>query len=102
MKVIIAHSPGPREVLESVLQLPEASTVADAVQAAGLSKVASSVGIWSRKCAMDTSLRDGDRIEVYRGLRVDPKVARRERFAKQGSKAAGLFSRRRQGGKPGY
>ena len=36
-------------------------------------------------------LRDQDRIEIYRPLRVDPKVARRERFVKQGSRGAGLF-----------
>jgi putative ubiquitin-RnfH superfamily antitoxin RatB of RatAB toxin-antitoxin module len=37
-----------------------------------------------------------------RTLKVDPKVARRERFVKQGAKAAGLFSQRRAGGKAGY
>jgi sulfur carrier protein len=31
---------------------------------------------------------------------VDPKSARRERFRKQGSRAAGLFSRRRGGSAP--
>jgi putative ubiquitin-RnfH superfamily antitoxin RatB of RatAB toxin-antitoxin module len=47
-------------------------------------------------------LRDQDRVEVYRPLRVDPKVARRERFVKQGARAAGLFVKRRVGAKPGY
>ncbi|MCB2018938.1 MAG: RnfH family protein, partial [Hydrogenophaga sp.] len=47
-------------------------------------------------------LRDGDRLELYRPLRVDPKVARRERFVGQGAKAAGLFSRRRPHSKSGY
>jgi putative ubiquitin-RnfH superfamily antitoxin RatB of RatAB toxin-antitoxin module len=41
-------------------------------------------------------------LEFYRALRVDPKVARRERFNKQGSRGAGLFSKRRPGAKPGY
>jgi putative ubiquitin-RnfH superfamily antitoxin RatB of RatAB toxin-antitoxin module len=41
-------------------------------------------------------------VEIYRGLLVDPKVARRERFRKQGARAAGLFAKRRPGAKPGY
>jgi putative ubiquitin-RnfH superfamily antitoxin RatB of RatAB toxin-antitoxin module len=47
-------------------------------------------------------LRDQDRIEVYRPLLVDPKVARRERFVKQGARGAGLFAKKRQGAKAGY
>jgi putative ubiquitin-RnfH superfamily antitoxin RatB of RatAB toxin-antitoxin module len=47
-------------------------------------------------------LQDGDRLEVYRPLRVDPKVARRERFKGQGARTAGLFAKRRPGAKPGY
>jgi putative ubiquitin-RnfH superfamily antitoxin RatB of RatAB toxin-antitoxin module len=31
---------------------------------------------------------------VYRPLQVDPKVARRERFRQQGTRAAGLFARK--------
>ena len=47
-------------------------------------------------------LPEGDRVEIYRSLRVDPKVARRERFRGQGVKRAGLFSKKREGGKAGY
>jgi hypothetical protein len=39
---------------------------------------------------------------VYRALKVDPKVARRERFARQGARTTGLFARQRPGGKSGY
>jgi hypothetical protein len=38
---------------------------------------------------MDQVLRDRDRVEVYRPLLVDPKVARRERFRRQGARAPG-------------
>jgi hypothetical protein len=41
-------------------------------------------------------------VEVYRGLLVDPKVARRERFKSQGSRGAGLFAKKRPGAKSGY
>ena len=63
------------------------------------------LALWGRKAAaQEARLRDGDRVEVLRPLQVDPKVARRERFRKQGSRAAGLFaaqagrSRARQAG----
>ncbi|HEY9380891.1 MAG TPA: RnfH family protein [Burkholderiales bacterium] len=41
------------------------------------------VGIFSKLAQLDTPLRDGDRVEIYRPLQVDPKEARRRR-AKQG------------------
>ena len=60
------------------------------------------VSVWGRKAPPDQPLRDRDRVEVWRPLRVDPKLARRERFGEQGARAAGLFARRRPGAKPGY
>jgi putative ubiquitin-RnfH superfamily antitoxin RatB of RatAB toxin-antitoxin module len=35
------------------------------------------VGIYSKIVAKDTPLRDGDRIELYRPLAIDPKEKRR-------------------------
>ncbi len=103
MRVTVAHSPGPRQVVEQVLELPEASTVADALAACGLQlEPGQGLAVWGRKAAAQQPLRERDRVEVLRPLRVDPKVARRERFRKQGSRAAGLFATRRPGGKPGY
>jgi sulfur carrier protein len=58
--------------------------------------------VWGRRVPLDTPLRDGDRVEVYRPLRVDPKVARRERFVRQGARSTGLFAQRRPGAKQGY
>ncbi len=37
------------------------------------------VGIFGRVCALETTLREGDRVEIYRPLRRDPKQARRLR-----------------------
>jgi uncharacterized protein len=37
------------------------------------------VGLYSERVALDHVLQDGDRIEIYRALAVDPKDARRER-----------------------
>lgn len=107
--VVVSFSPAPREVVEWPVQLPAGATVRDALEASGLPAAwpgidiaAVTVGVWGRKAPLDQGLRDRDRVEVYRPLKVDPKVARRERFSKQGSRAAGLFARRRAGGKPGY
>ena len=60
------------------------------------------VGVWGKRAGMTKLLQDGDRVEIYRALRVDPKVARRERFSRQGSRSAGLFSGVRPGAKAGY
>lgn len=107
MRVTVLYSPAARQVLEWALDLPEGATVRDAVLASGWPEACpgqapEDVGIWGRRCPPEQALREGDRVEVYRGLLVDPKVARRERFAKQGARATGLFAKRRPGAKPGY
>jgi uncharacterized protein len=107
MRVVVTYSPAPRQVLEWELELPEGATVRDAVLASGWRAMAGAqavpdVGIWGRRCGPQQALREGDRVEIYRELKVDPKVARRERFRKQGARAAGLFAQRRPGAKPGY
>lgn len=107
--VTLVYSPRPRQVLEWALQLPEGADLRAAVEASGLlaacpdlDLASCEVGVWGRRCGWDAPLRANDRVEIYRGLLVDPKVARRERFRKQGARAAGLFAKRRPGAKPGY
>ncbi|MFI4955910.1 MAG: RnfH family protein [Gammaproteobacteria bacterium] len=39
------------------------------------------VGIYGKKVTLDTVLSDGDRVEIYRPLMVDPKEARKKRSA---------------------
>ncbi|MEJ7930110.1 RnfH family protein [Ramlibacter sp. AN1015] len=101
LQVVVAWSPAPRTVHEEQLDLPAGSTVADALARSALQAAwpqASGKGlfVWGRCAQPAQPLRDGDRIEVLRGLRVDPKLARRERFQRQGARAAGLFARGRQ------
>ena len=60
------------------------------------------VGVRGHKAPLKRPLEERDRIELWRPLRIDPKLARRERFAKQGARSAGLFAKRRPGGKAGY
>lgn len=132
LHIEVVFADAARSVLQHSVQMPPASTVAQAIAlcpfashpfvaqvlsgpttdqtADGAGDVAVSqsrsaqaaISIWGRKADLHHVLRDRDRIEICRPLLVDPKVARRERFAKQGSKAAGLFARRRPGAKPGY
>ena len=42
---------------------------------------ATKVGIFSKLTRMDTVLRDGDRVEIYRPLIADPKEVRKRRAA---------------------
>jgi putative ubiquitin-RnfH superfamily antitoxin RatB of RatAB toxin-antitoxin module len=106
-RVTVSYSPGPRQVLEWPVDLPEGASARDAVLASGWCEACpgqepADLGVWGRRCTPDHVVREGDRVEIYRGLLVDPKVARRERFRKQGARAAGLFAKRRPGAKPGY
>lgn len=107
--VTVCFSAAARQAVEVQLQLPAGSRVVDAIRASGvLADTPDSdvdvlqTGIWGRKCATDQLLREGDRVELYRLLKVDPKVARRERFSRQGARTTGLFSKRRAGAKSGY
>jgi putative ubiquitin-RnfH superfamily antitoxin RatB of RatAB toxin-antitoxin module len=107
--VTVVYSPAPRVVHERPVVLPSGASVLQALQASGLLEefpaldVRSIVlGVWGRKCALGHVLRDNDRLEIYRPLKVDPKLARRERFQRQGARATGLFANRRKGAKAGY
>lgn len=109
VRVTVVYSPAARQVAEVSLVLTTPCRVLDALQKSGLlaqwpeiDRCDTVVGVWGRKAKLDVLLRDQDRIEIYRPLRVDPKAARRERFVKQGARGAGLFANKRQGAKAGY
>lgn len=68
------------------LVLPAGATLADAVRAAGLeaqcpelAALRAEVGVFHRRLPPHSAVRDGDRIELYRPLQIDPKEARRLR-----------------------
>jgi putative ubiquitin-RnfH superfamily antitoxin RatB of RatAB toxin-antitoxin module len=105
--VTVYEAPTARQVREVALTLSVGATVHDALIASGLgapglNDEAGGVGVWGRKTTLTQPLREGDRVEIWRPLQVDPKLARRERFGKQGARTAGLFAQRRPGAKPGY
>lgn len=84
IRVEVACAEPERQFLRRV-ELPVGATVADAIEASGLEREWAidagllAVGIWSKAVARDACPRDGDRIELYRPLKVDPKEARRRR-----------------------
>ena len=69
------------------VDVPEGASVAAAIAASGLieefglNEETLEAGIWSRRVALDTQVKRGDRIEIYRPLKIDPKLARRKRAA---------------------
>jgi putative ubiquitin-RnfH superfamily antitoxin RatB of RatAB toxin-antitoxin module len=74
-----------RQLLRRVI-LPAGSQVIAAIEQSGILQempdVAfdpSHIGIFSRRVAPDDILHDGDRVEIYRPLTLDPKDARRRR-----------------------
>ena len=66
------------------LRMPAGSTVADAIAESGLATLFASefendspVGVWGKLARADQVLKDGDRVEIYRPLHIDPREARR-------------------------
>ena len=86
----------PGLAFERALRLPAPATVGAAIEASGirdaapeLAGVSMQVGVFSQRRALSDALHDGDRVEIYRPLTIDPKEARRVRVA---------VRRRRRGG----
>jgi putative ubiquitin-RnfH superfamily antitoxin RatB of RatAB toxin-antitoxin module len=97
LAVTLVFSPAPRETRSCSLTLPAGSTLGDALAASGWLEAYPElaqwpVGIWGKVQAPQTLLHAGDRIEFYRPLRCDPKVARRERYAQKKLKASASSS----------
>lgn len=87
LNIEVAYSAAAAQCEVAALQVPEGSTVADALKASGLPAAQGwdlstlRVGLWGKLKPLDTVLRERDRLEVYRPLQVDPKEARRARYA---------------------
>ena len=77
----------PQKQEQILLELPAGSTVLDAIQASGLLQRLPPIefgraGVWGLALSPQASLRDLDRVELYRPLIADPKEIRRKRAAK--------------------
>jgi len=68
---------------EQTLELADGATLQDALTQSGWEIAAEAVvGVWGKVQSRDRTLRDGDRVEIYRPLTADPKAARRKRAAR--------------------
>lgn len=88
MKVEVAYAEPADQFLIS-LELPEGSKAADAIAGSGVLErfpaidlTRNKIGIFGKLCALERTLAEGDRVEIYRPLLIDPKDARRTRAAK--------------------
>ena len=94
LTVAVACSPAEGAAEECRVAVPAGATLIDALRVSGMLErhphidlARQAVGIWGRIRALDTPLLDGDRIEIYRPLQVDPKEARRRRQRLQQDRA---------------
>jgi len=85
LEIEIVYGLADRQVLKS-MTVVEGTTVREATLKSGLEVEfpeldlqQSPLGIFGKAVKDETVLRDGDRIEVYRPLLIDPKEARRKR-----------------------
>jgi len=98
LTVEVVFSPAPRVVETAQVTMSVGACVEEALSASGLFERVEglsweaiqggtlALGIWGRRATLKQVLRDKDRVEVYRFLRVDPKEARRQRYRAHGEK----------------
>ncbi len=105
MHVTVVYAATARDVRAVELELGVPATVANALAAPALAAICKTadrstltISIWGRRATASCALVAGDRIELCRPLLVDPKTARRERFAQQGPRGTGLFADERRTG----
>ena len=85
MRVEVAYADAQRQPV-ATLDVAHGATVAEALCAAaglpafaGLDLLAMPVGLYGALVHLDHVLKEGDRVELYRPLAMDPKEARRRR-----------------------
>lgn len=85
----------PQRQIEIALTVEENCTLALAIQRSGILKIfpeiklgRDPVGILGKKKALDEIIQNGDRVEIYRSLKMDPKQARLARVKSFHDKAS--------------
>ena len=68
------------------LEVPDSSTIEETIHLSGLLKHYpeinlnnQKVGIFGKIAALDTPVKEGDRVEVYRHITADPQLVQRRR-----------------------
>lgn len=94
IRVEVVFATAERQALVRV-DLCADAVVDDAIEASGIAGdfpdhelSTYQVGIWGRPVGRDHGLQDGDRVEIYRPLVIDPREARR-RLAAEGKSMGG-------------
>lgn len=89
LRVEVVYALRDRQVLLA-LEVEEGTTARQAVERSGILQrfpeidlARAGLGIFGRVVSPETSLRDRDRVEIYRALISDPKDARREKAARR-------------------
>jgi uncharacterized protein len=88
MRIEVAYALPEQQYLITVM-LESSANVADAIDAAraalpeSLPELAGNVGIFSKMVSLETKLKSGDRVEIYRALSIDPMDQRRARAKTQ-------------------
>lgn len=84
LKVELVYVDGEGSVTQLQLDLKEGTTLAEALDQSGIYRTHPEtqtlpVGVFSKKLPLDTVMKSGDRIEIYRPLALDPKEKRRKK-----------------------
>ena len=68
------------------LEVPDSSTIEDTIKLSGLLKLYpeinlsnQKVGIFGKIATLNTAVKEGDRVEIYRQITVDPQLVQRRR-----------------------
>lgn len=84
IKVEVVFALADKQQLTAVT-LPDGATVSDAIAASLVAQIfpeqdldVLDVGVWGRSVTREHVLADGDRVEIYRALALDPREARRQ------------------------
>jgi putative ubiquitin-RnfH superfamily antitoxin RatB of RatAB toxin-antitoxin module len=87
IRAAVIHARAQSQEVREV-ELPLHATVGDAVREAfpELEPTPTTLGVFGRRVAPGTPLRDGDQVEIYRPLVADPKDSRRQRAAKKAAR----------------
>ena len=88
VEVVYAASPARQTLIG--LEVAAGTTVAQAIELSGIKAehpdieiLDTRVGIFGRPAALNAVLEEGDRVEIYRSLRADPKEARRRKVRRR-------------------
>jgi putative ubiquitin-RnfH superfamily antitoxin RatB of RatAB toxin-antitoxin module len=84
VKVELVYVARDRSTVQVKMDLERGSTVAEAITQSGIYHSHPEtrdlpVGIYAKQVSLETVLKDGDRVEIYRTLTQDPKENRRQR-----------------------